>query len=465
MKKRHVLLAFALIAVMLAGCVNAFAASLTGGSAYTKTSSRESVTLVVAGPWNDCRALELVAAKFTALNPNCEVTYEYLQDFDNLITKRLGGDAYAVDLFFTNNILRDTPLTYYALDLYSEPSLDFSNTFDGLRRNFSFIDESGAEKLYAMPLGAEMRGLFVNKTLLKSLGLSVPTNQEELFAACEVLKQAGYIPFQGNPGYFGQRLMYPYACSLIANAPDYDAVYARVAACEAGVSELFRPPLEFLYTCVERGYYDYKAVEATKIPFTDGSDEGVSKNFLSIYKGEDGEMVVPDVGVCAFFPGALSQKGALDKVKEDYHSPIEYEFVLAPVGEHGGYAYMSPARGIAINKSSSKLDWALEFMQYLFTPEINEQFAKAFYITPNVVDAPSIIIEQYGASVDRVCELGQVSFNYAFYGKLNEAFVEISKANNPKYMVDDGAGGLKMVTLDEFMARLEARFESERAAN
>lgn len=428
------------------------------------TLADERVTLVIGGPWTDCRALELIAAKFTAQNPGCEIKYEYIQDFENLIIRRLGDDEYALDLFLTNNILRGTPLTECALDLYSAgDALNLSDTFDGLLKNFTFMDEElGREVMYAIPLGAEMRGLFVNKTLLNSLGIPMPTNQAELFSACEILKAAGYMPFQGNPGYFGQRLLYPYICDIIANAEDYEAAHARVEAREPGVSEMFREPLEFLYALVTNYYYDYKAIENTTKAFTDSSDEGSAKSFLSIRKDENGVETVPDTGDCAFWPGALSQLGVLDKVSEDYHSPIEYEFILAPVSVEGGFAYMSPARGIAVNKRSSKLEWALKFMDFLFTPENNIEFAEAFNITPNVKDAFERITRKYGASADRISELGQVTFSYNFYGVMNLKMVDISKANNPKYMVDDGGGNLKIIDFEEFMAQLEANFEEAR---
>ena len=54
-------------------------------------------------------------------------------------------------------------------------------------------------------------------------------------------------------------------------------------------------------------------------------------------------------------PGAMSLKGVMAKVKEDYHSNIDYEFILSPVGDEGGFAYLSPAAGLAVNKNSTNV--------------------------------------------------------------------------------------------------------------
>jgi len=49
-------------------------------------------------------------------------------------------------------------------------------------------------KRYAMPMGMAGQGLFSNNTVLKDIGISIPTNFNELLAACEKAKAKGYIP-------------------------------------------------------------------------------------------------------------------------------------------------------------------------------------------------------------------------------------------------------------------------------
>lgn len=446
------LLTLVLVISMLAGC---------GGYKVRTDLPKDEVVLTVAGSWTDCRALDKAAAAFSELYPNCTIVYEYLQDYYVSLEKRMTGED-SVDLFFTTNIQADSPLLPYALDLNSRAELDLSETFDGLIENFTFRESSGENtKLYAVPLGAEMRGLYVNTTLLTSLGLSVPTDQASLLAACETLKANGYIPFHGNPGNFSQMLVYPWIASSIANAEDPAAAYERVSACEAGLSGMFEEPYRFLYTLVENGYYDYKTAQTDLKLFLSIDDPSCARDFFNIV--EKGETLVKadDVGKVAFFPSPISIKSIFDKTKEDYYSEIEYVFIPAPVGVDGGYAYLSPTHGIGVNKNSSNLDWSVEFLNFLFKAENNEVFSEAFNVIPNTEKAFEYIKTLYDIPENHICHLGQVTFNYGFYDMLQESLVDISKANNPKYMKDDGNGNLSLYPFEYYMEELEAAIAAQ----
>ena len=441
-----------LAASLMSGC---------GSSAGADASAPE-VTLTIAGPWEESPAFEAVSAAFTKAYPNCKVVYEYVQNYYDALGTRLAAPDAGVDLFITKNIQADSAFLPYALELLSQKDkLDLSGTFDGLRQNFTLSGTSSAEKqLYAVPLGAEIRGLYVNKTLLSSLGLAVPTNRAELLAACGKLKQAGYVPFQGNPGNFGQWLLYPSICNSIANAPDYAAVYAQINAREAGVSERFRDQMQFLYTLVENGYYNYKYVETEYGLFTDGGTDIAARGFLNITGEAGSEQKKDDVGTVAFMPGTMSLDNTIAKMKDDYHSGIDYAFILAPVGDEGGCAYMSPADGIAVNKNSANADWALKYMDFLFRPENNKLFAEKHNITPNTADAFAQIKQKFNIPEDRISQVGSVTFDYGFYNIIAESLTEVSKANNPKYMAENN-GTYTMYPFEHYMENLEARFQQK----
>lgn len=451
-RKAVILIAFILIVGMLAGCM------AEKGAAETE----EEVVLTVAGGWPDCRALDVAASAFHEQYPNCTITYEYLQDYYESLEKRMDGEA-PIDLFFSTNIQADSEMLPYALDLNSCEELDLSQTFDGLIENFAFREEGNEDrkKMYAIPLGAEIRGLYVNKTLLDSVGLEVPTDQASLLAACQVLKENGYIPFHGNPGDFSQTLIYPWICNLIANADDPQAAYASVNAHEPGVSEMFREPYAFLYTLVENDYYDYKTAQTDLGLFVDSSDEDYARHFLNIQKQDDAWVKADDIGQIAFMPAPMSLQSLVDKTKEDYHSEIEYAFVLAPVGTDGGFAYMSPAHGIAINKNSANVEWSVRFLDFLFEPENNQAFTEAFHVIPNTKEAFSYIKSLYDVPEDHISQLGQVTFDYGFYGLIQPSMVDVSKANNPKYMQDDGSGTLSLYPLDYYMESLESSLQQQ----
>ena len=451
-------LALALLIGLFAGCAqptkNGPVAAVQA-PAPAETASAEPVVLTVAGGWSECRALDIAARAFTEKYPNCTIVYEYLQDYYASLEKRMGGEA-PVDLFFTTNIQADSALLPYALDLNACEGLDLTDAFDGLIENFTFrADTDGPKKLYALPLGAEMRGMYVNMTLLKSLGIEAPTDQASLLSACETLKQNGYIPFHGNPGSFAQTLVYPWICNLIVNSDDPQAAHDRVEAREPGVSELFRAPYAFLYTLVENGYYDYKRAQTELDLFNETTDEDYARYFLNIQKQGDDWAKADDLGMVAFMPSPLSLHGVIDKTKDDYHSGIEYVFMLAPVGPDGGYAYLSPAHGIAANRGSVNAEWSVRFLDFLFKPENNTAFAEAFGVIPNTKDAFTYIRTLYDVPDSRIAQLGQVTFDYGFYETVQPSMTDVSKANNPKYMQDDGKGNLSLYPFDYYMKELE----------
>jgi ABC-type glycerol-3-phosphate transport system substrate-binding protein len=453
------------LALLLAGAV-----LVTSFVACTKETEKkqeplEEVTLTVAGPWPDCEAIDLAASGFEDKYPNCHIEYEYVQDFDENMIKRLTADEEELDMFLSSNIQKTSKYFPYALDFSTvEDQVDLSNTFDGLIDNarLQSTDVDEQEQIYAIPLGAEVRGMFVNVSLLDSLNIKVPTNREEFLSACETLKQAGYIPLQGNPGTMGQQFLYPYICNMIANAEDYDSTYAMINERQEGVSELFRDPMEFLYLLMEKGYYNYKYAETELGLFMDVSNEGMARDFMNIAANEDGNYEKSDdgVGQIAFMPGQQSLESSIQKIKEDYHSDIEYKFILSPVGEDGGYAYMSPGRAIAVNKNSLNMEWTLKFVNYLISEEGNKVFCHAMGFIPNTKDAFDIAMKQFDIPKNHISQLGQVTFNYDFYTIIYTSLLNISKGNNPKYMKTNEDGTTELYSLEYYMKQLEEQFQT-----
>ena len=378
--KRCIALAVTLMTVVF--CLIGCGQKKNGYKRNIDLDTSERVRLVIAGTWTSLPGMDLLAAKFHEMYPCCTVEYEYLQDYAENLPKRIVSEDDRVDIFTTGNILPDSDNIAYALDLAEyRDKLPLTDTLKGLTDNYKFTDDSGTEHRYAVPLGGEMRGLYVNKTLLSSLGIETPTNRTELLDACAKLKDAGYIALQDNPGTFGQRLLFPYIANLAADAAE------SVAACDENAAEAFRDPLEFLYNLTTENYYNYKYVETECERFLDLSSEGVARSFLNIVGSDGNYEKKDDIGEVPFMPASNSIVPAIEKAKENYHSKIEYEFILAPVTDDGGYAYISPSNGLAINKNSRNPDWALEFLNFFFTAENNKIYAEAANLTPNTADA------------------------------------------------------------------------------
>ena len=149
------------------------------------------ITLKIAGSSADFKAMETMTQKFTEIYPNCKVEYEYLQDYQETLFKRLDVQNNSVDMFVTDNIQKTSANYPYALELFSHSDkLDLSNTSQELLDNYKLTD-SDTDEIYAVAMGIEVRGLYVNKTLLDSLGLKIPENREEFLDSCRVLSEHG----------------------------------------------------------------------------------------------------------------------------------------------------------------------------------------------------------------------------------------------------------------------------------
>lgn len=213
--------------------------------------------------------------------------------------------------------------------------------------------------------------------------------------------------------------------------------------------------MSFLYDIVKNDYYNYKKMENEGF-FTDTRDEALARYFLNILEKEKEYEKKDDLGIVAFMPSTLSLNNTILKTKEDYQSKIEYEFILSPVSDNGGYAYMSPSTGLAINKNTTNLDWTIEFYNFLFQEENNKLFADNYGITPNTKDAFKIISKQFAVPNKNISHVGQVTFDFEFYTPMAASLLEACKANNPKYM-NNG----ELFSFEYYMSRLEKRLLGE----
>ena len=273
---------------------------------------------------------------------------------------------------------------------------------------------------------------------------------------------------QSNVGTFAQQLMYPYICNSIVNGGSYEQMYTSIENIEPGISEYFRDAYALMYELVEKGYFDYKRVE-DELGYTFDGSTGKARDFFNVLMvSEDSYEKRDDVGKIAFMADTQVFGLELAKTKSDYHSEIEYQFILSPVGEDGGYAYLSPADGLAINKRSDNIDWSLEFLNFFFTHDVATEFARETGKIPNTADA----LLEYEVPADRTCDVGQVTFSYTFYKTVTtllmggyDDMVGISKMNSPKYMRQNSDGSYSlMYTLDDYIARLEREFQTIKQA-
>lgn len=452
-----------LFPLMAAGC--------SGAAAYSPNPallSAGNVELTIVGGSNSFVALENTINSFSTLYPNCSIQYQHLDQYsDNIVTALQKNND--IDLFLTSGITATANTLPYAMELTAESNvLHLDSAYPGLITNATIAGDNGG--LYWLPFGAEIRGMYVNDTLLKKYSLNTPTNYSEFLTACASLSEKGFIPLQGNPGSFGQKLFYPYICNLIANADDYDAIYAKVDACDDSLTDYFYEPFHRLYELCEKGYYNYKKVETDLGLFTRDNDTVNSYCFFDIAENVQASTDAvtyakrSDVGQVAFMPGTWSLKTVMDKTKADFSSNIAYEFILSPMGDDGGFSYLSPSNGIAVNKNTTHKAWALEFLNYLFSEKTNITFAQDYGIIPNNSGAQKFVQENFKADAKHSSQLGQVTFRYNFFGTVKPVLADVSKANAQKYMIDNGDGTYSMHPFSYYQDELKAAFTKAKAS-
>lgn len=59
---------------------------------------------------------------------------------------------------------------------------------------------------------------------------------------------------------------------------------------------------------------------------------------------------------------------AQNRKSETFHAaPFEYEFLYAPLGDSGAYAYLEPWYGFSVSKDSDEAELAVEFLRFMST--------------------------------------------------------------------------------------------------
>ncbi len=161
--------------------------------------AQEKVTLVM-GSWrvDDVAQMETILAAFTEANPNIEVTFDPTNPPDYNATLQSQFEAgTAPDLMYVRSFATGR-------GLFDQGFLADISDLPGLADNFDpamlvpWSTEDG--KTYGVPMIAVSHGIYYNVDLFNELGISIPTNWDELVAAAKTLKDNGYDGFANASG-------------------------------------------------------------------------------------------------------------------------------------------------------------------------------------------------------------------------------------------------------------------------
>ena len=365
----------------------------------------------IAGGYDNFEALEAEFDRFSDHYPNVELMYTKVDDYNNMIGTVLNGND-APDIYVNYSWMygRDQykDAIEHAEDL-ADPSLGLDT--DCIRSNI--ILKTDDKSLPMVPIFSNTYGMLVNNTLFEKEGLSVPKTYEELVSVCGSFRDKGYKnPMMGFSKEETTSLFtlvsYPFFCENVAD--DKDAVN-KLNAMDPSAGEYMRPTLEKMDQFIKDGCVDL------------GECDTIENNYdaviLRFFEG--------DVPMMTCSGDTVSGTKKRESRSEAFiANPFEYSFVPIPMSKGGAVFLDMSNLQFSVNKDSSELDIANEFMRFLITPqELNEiaqnkglmsptkdlSFSSMYAAFGDVPESGIVSPEEIGLTDDALIQFRQAVFH------------------------------------------------------
>lgn len=195
-----------IVTLLLAACTGvAPAAQPAGGEAATEAAAGETapsgeVVELTMGSWrvDDVEQMNTILAKFNEENPNIKINFDPTNppEYNATLRTQLEGGT-APDLYYLRSFATSR-------QLFDEGFLEPLADLPGLQENFTaearspWATDDGTP--YGVPMIAVSHGIYYNQDIFTELGLEVPQTWEDLLAAAQTIKDAGYSPFANGAG-------------------------------------------------------------------------------------------------------------------------------------------------------------------------------------------------------------------------------------------------------------------------
>lgn len=414
-----VLLTAVMLTTMLSGCGRSETASTENkaGAAQEPGTAAESAPagagvtgeVVYWSMWNEtekqAEVLKSAVSDFEAANPDCKVKVEWVgRDVKNLVIPAMESGT-QVDIFDSD------PVSIYNTDaskmlnldaLFASKALDSEGTVaESMISSLVDWDQNIAQKAgltgnYSVPYAPHTVSWFYNKEHFEKAGVTaVPKTWEELAAACEKLKAAGFAPITTDDAYIGMIFGY-YLQRGLGSQATIDL------AKEGG--ELWNNPMILqMLKDVEKfaasGYFSKNV--ATNI-YPAGQSEFAMGN-ASMYLN------------ASWFPAEVSEMAGEEFPWGEFAYP-EVSGGAAKITENtmGGQAFM-------VNGKTENQDAAFELLKYFLSQKTQEAFlANGLVPCTASTDWPKSIMDQK-AIVSELTE--NVEWNAAFDSEFVNAVV------------------------------------------
>ena len=316
-------------------------------------------SLLVAGNYDNFEALESEFDKFNTYYPNVELSYTKIDDYKNLVSAALNSDN-APDIFFAFDYMMESD-DYDALFKHAENLSDPALNIDlsCVRPSLLCKDEAGACPM--APIFSSTSGILVNEDLFKKEGVSIPTNYDELVAACEAFNKAGYptaMLCYNEPSAYGNligELMY-------TDASKHPETVKKLNSLDPSAGEYMRPVLEKVNDMMARGCINLKACN--------GLEDGYNALILRFFEGD-----IP-MALCSADTASGTAKRESQSAAFTAH-PFSYALHPLTLTDEGASLLDKPSVQFAVNKESKSLDMANEFMRFLVSAQELNDMARA----------------------------------------------------------------------------------------
>ncbi len=322
----------------------------------------------IAGGYDNFEALEVEFDRFNEYYPNVELEFTKVDDYNNMIGTVLNGKD-APDIYVNYSWM-------YGRDQYKDSIDHAENLADPalgldlncIRSNIILNTEDGT--LPMVPVFSNTYGMLVNNSLFEKEGLRIPTTYKELVKVCDDFRKKGY----DNPlmGFTEQETtsiftltIYPFFCETVAN--DAKAV-AELNSLEPSAGEYIRPALEKIVQFLDDGCVDLES--CAKI------ENNYDAVIMRFFEG--------DVPMMACSGDTVSGTKKRESRSEAFiANPFTYTFVPIPMSDEGASFLDMPNLQFSVNKNSSNLDVANEFMRFLITArQLNEMAQNKGLMSP-----------------------------------------------------------------------------------
>ena len=378
----------------------------------------------VVGGYDNFEALEAEFDRFNDYYPNVELVYTKVDDYSNMIGTVLNGND-APDIYVNYSWMYGREQYKASIDHaenLADPALGLD--LDCIRSNIILKTDDG--RLPMVPVFSNTYGMLVNNSLFEKEGLSVPATYQELVAVCEAFREKGYAnPMMGFSRKETTSLftltVYPFFCGTVAH--NADAV-TKLNALDASAGEYMRPSLEKLVQFLNDGCVDLDACAEI--------ENNYDAVILRFFEG--------DIPMMLCSGDAVSGTKKRESRSEAFiANPFTYTFAPVPMSDEGANFLDMPNLQFSVNKDSSNLEMANEFMRFLITPrELNEMAQNKGLISPT----KDLSFNSMYAALGAVPEARILSPEV--FGLTDDAVIQLRQAG---YLVGTGA-----MTIDEAVA-------------